>query len=820
MTMIKKIARIVKFGSFDGFVWDSSVRNEDGKPAEFKKVNILYGRNYSGKTTLSRIFQALEKGKLPEPRSGCELPGQYSGVDFTLVDCDNNTISADTLDGYADKVRVFNSDFVKENLQFIYGDADEGINSFAILGEENADVDKQIANAESELGSVDRESGLLWKEKLAGDALNAANDKHADAESKFTEAKQVPAEKIRGDSSKYGREGKYIVTSLPSDIKTIDLASYPPLDSDELKTYEARTNDEEKLRIELPEELKVNFDDLVDKAKSLVERNVERQEPIHELLSNPDLEEWVSAGIDLHKDRGECGYCRRRLTNKILTRLKNHFNQSTKELQNEIESLLIELGKEDAAVQNPLEKSEFDNAKFYSDFHDELDDARSTYTSEAKKHQSAIGELKEQLEKKSRAVSSVLIFKSPDFDVSQLREVDERLRKIIADSNAYKDKLVNAKKEAQDLLRKDLIANWMIAIGYDAKESEIKQLDTAKEKAKGDLDDAQKLVAEKQHEVKRLKESLKDETAGARKVNQFLSSHFAQHSFSLVPVESASQGDGENDPASQHRFVIKRGGEIAHNLSEGELNIIAFCYFVARLHDGNPKKPYPIIWIDDPVSSLDANHIFLAFSLIRTEILNFCNQEQARKQVFVSTHNLDFLKYLMSIKYYLRKLKLEKEIEFFFVERPRAISTVTKMPEHLKRATEFNYLFKQIHACAFGKVADGDAYQTSQVFGNSTRQFLEVFLYYRYPNTNPFSERLSKFFEPGEEAMEAATNRLINESSHMGEQVDRGERLPIPPTAEAKLVARHLLKKIYKHDRIQYKELWKSIRKKPVRRTQ
>ncbi|MEB3733722.1 AAA family ATPase [Halopseudomonas pachastrellae] len=33
--------------------------------AEFKKINILYGRNYSGKTTLSRIFRALEPVRSP-----------------------------------------------------------------------------------------------------------------------------------------------------------------------------------------------------------------------------------------------------------------------------------------------------------------------------------------------------------------------------------------------------------------------------------------------------------------------------------------------------------------------------------------------------------------------------------------------------------------------------------------------------------------------------------------------------------------------------------------------------------------------------------
>ena len=57
---------IPNFGSFHDFVWSTSVRDNGGNVAKFKKLNILYGRNYSGKTTLSRIFRSLQTGVLPD----------------------------------------------------------------------------------------------------------------------------------------------------------------------------------------------------------------------------------------------------------------------------------------------------------------------------------------------------------------------------------------------------------------------------------------------------------------------------------------------------------------------------------------------------------------------------------------------------------------------------------------------------------------------------------------------------------------------------------------------------------------------------------
>ncbi len=53
------------FGSFQDWDWKKTVRDSGKNVKSFQRLNILYGRNYSGKTTLSRIFRALETRKLP-----------------------------------------------------------------------------------------------------------------------------------------------------------------------------------------------------------------------------------------------------------------------------------------------------------------------------------------------------------------------------------------------------------------------------------------------------------------------------------------------------------------------------------------------------------------------------------------------------------------------------------------------------------------------------------------------------------------------------------------------------------------------------------
>ena len=73
---------IPNFGSFKNFDWSTSIRDRGNNIAKFKKLNIIYGRNYSGKTTLSRIFRSLQTGNLPD---NYETPSFSVSTDKTVM---------------------------------------------------------------------------------------------------------------------------------------------------------------------------------------------------------------------------------------------------------------------------------------------------------------------------------------------------------------------------------------------------------------------------------------------------------------------------------------------------------------------------------------------------------------------------------------------------------------------------------------------------------------------------------------------------------------------------------------------------------------
>lgn len=173
-----------------------------------------------------------------------------------------------------------------------------------------------------------------------------------------------------------------------------------------------------------------------------------------------------------------------------------------------------------------------------------------------------------------------------------------------------------------------------------------------------------------------------------------------------------SQFTDSSQLPKRYYFDVFRQDKKAYNLSEGERNLIAFAYFVAKLSDVNTVTEKPIIWIDDPISSLDANHIFFIFSLIDQHVV----AKEQWCQLFISTYNLDFLRYL-------KRLHTGKQRAWFLIERQGDQSCLRKMPTYMKEhVTEFNYLFHQIYKCC--QATENDNYELFYNFGNNARKFL------------------------------------------------------------------------------------------------
>ena len=786
--MIKKIKSIKNLAVFQDFSWDSSVIDKNSNICEFKAINIFYGRNYSGKTTLSRIFRAMETGSLSD---------KYENPEFCVFAKNKDDITQDNLQNHSQTIRVFNEDFVKDNLKFI-GDPEKNIEPFAILGTDNNVVEKEIQVLQAELGSNEEEKETGLYATLTSITAKCKTELKKYEEKKSALERQLATKATHGERGikynlkKFGIQN-YTIQKLKKDIQVILENNFEVITNEKQKELE-------ELLVEIPldnippsSEMKLQFDSFSEQVKQLVEKEISASNKIEELVKDAVLSKWVKEGVSIHKDKREtCAFCDNKIIENRWSELEKHFDEESGKLEQEINNLIDNITKEKEKITNGLT---INNNNFYSNFHSEIESLSEEYNTVSKKYNSNLDNLNEQLSTRKNNLIEMQIFDLPQNDYTQeLTKIWGKFEEVCVNSTKFTKSLTIKQNEAKNLLRLREVYDFINTIDYSNQIKKIEGLKEGKNNIDSEKSNLDQKIKEKIKVIDDKKRLLKDESKGADKVNEYLNNFFGHRFLSLKAVEFYD----EEDTTKKFKFEIIRDNKKAYHLSEGENNLIAFCYFMAKLEDVETSDSKPIIWIDDPVSSLDSNHIFFVYSLIKEKFCDINNFEQ----LFVSTHSLEFLKYL-------KRLGINKG--YFIVNRNENNSSITLMPKYLKEyITEFNYLFEQIYNCSsIGEVND-DNHSYFYNFGNNARKFLEIFLYYKYPDNTKSIEKMTKFF--GEQSIPAIlTNRINQEYSHLSASLERGSNpIEVPEMKEA---ARQILKRIEETDKEQYDALLTSIGK-------
>lgn len=785
---------IASFGSFQGLDWKKTIRDSGKNVKPFQRLNILYGRNYSGKTTLSRIFRSLETRKLPL---------NYVGSSFTVTG-DKGAVTHAGLPTHTYDVRVYNRDFVTDNLSFLINQEIGGvIKTFAIVGEKNKEIDDAIAVIEAKLGSVESKNGLRFDLEAKRKARDRAKSAHTTASASLDEKLRThAAEKIK--KNPLFRAPVYTIEHIRRDIASTKKPGFVALSAEEqadklnLLKQEALPDITGTLTIAL------KLAPLTATAEPLLSTTITPTKAIEELLKDSALQLWVKQGMGQHREkRTTCAFCRQNLPHNIWQVLDEHFSKESSDLETALDAAITSVADEIKIVEG---LNTFTGVQFYANERTAFDACSKALSEALAVYKKDLEALQKSLETRKTNLFHPVALKSPLHDASEIEKHVQEINALIAASNGKTTTLEKDKAAARDALRLADVFAFVDTITYDKELDLIATLKTDADTAATAFADAEKEIGKAEAEVLSLRAMQKDERKGAERINSLLNNFFGHDGIKLEARDGADQ--------STVKFEITRDGKAAYNLSEGECSLIAFCYFMAKLEDPESKGKDLIIYIDDPISSLDGNHIFFVFSLIESLIAKPLKKADGSntyryKQLFISTHNLDFLKYLKKIS--LPSEKNHGGHQHFLIERNGGTSAISLMPSYLKEyITEFNYLFHQIYKCRdaeYAKVSHEPFYS----FGNNLRKFLEAFLFYKYPHhddKNDSLERMKKFFGDDDTAI-ALANRLNNELSHLEAIFDRSMKpVEIP---EIPKLANYVLDKIYEKDPNQYNSLVKSI---------
>lgn len=737
--MITKIKSIQNMATYNNFNWDSN-----GELGKFKDINIIYGRNYSGKTTLSRIIRSFEQGLIPKnyenPKYELELMGMKKLTQ-------NDVTTAET------EFRVFNEDFVLENLGFFY-DVNKEIESFAVLGSENSETVRKIAEIKGEIGVENEENSTGLNKKIWDARINVDKSKESlekaeyELENKCREVALNNSIGIKYQPQIYGDQN-YTIKKLKDDIESIKNKNYVKLSTTDEHNYRSivTSNDNDLLK-KLPVTI-LNFNEINQSTNNILTKVVSSKDKIAELLDDAYLEEWLKKGLSLNK-RGEiCKFCGNIISDSRLREIKNHFDEVSLELDQNIEDMIGKIEDEEQIIK---ELERFNQMAKYTTVSSELNDLFQKLKKYVELYSNELQKIIILLkQKKCEKVSVIELTDIQDYSKS-LIELYEAYNKVVENYNkdigSKNNKVVEYKKK----LRLNKVYDFYTTYDYDKKIQEISKRRNHYKEYENILKVKTQNYKILNLEIENLEAKLTDERKGADLVNNYLNDFFGHQYLKLKSVK----GQDTNT-----RFNIIRDDKIAYNMSEGEKSLIAFCYFIAKLNDQHTKDKKPIIWIDDPICSLDDNHIYYIYSIMAE---NLCKNRNFT-QLFISTHNLEFLKYLNRLNACEILSDKTAPKSYYMVIRNNSNSRLINMPKHIREnASEFQFLFENIYSCSLIEEINEDSYQLLYNCSNYIRKFLEIYLYFLYPENIKLEPKIERYVKDSKNAI--LINRLINEGSH------------------------------------------------------
>lgn len=720
--MIKKIL-INKLGRFNNF-------NFNGVD-DFKRFNVFYGWNYSGKTTLSRAFMVFDTKKIPEHYD--------DGFDFTLEKIDGNILNPNTeVDRNSLQTKVFNSDYVEDNLFF----KDTGASNILVLAENAQETMSKIEQLTTEI-----------KSSIA----NIAKFKTQQAENK------TYLEDRRTEEARKIKENLHCTFTASTFLKYERKLK----EENSIETHIIENDDElcKKRSVAIAEKNKENIEQIpllpvidIEKLKELLNETVSITAPLTRLSNNKEAEKWVREGLVLHNDADVCFYCGQPLNETIINELNAHFDKRYNDFITKIETQQSSI-KPISSFNDILP----DTAKFYDQFENKYLKDKENLEELRKQYNKVVKQIQQLLSNKLKSVTQPINF-DIDYDFTTLNTQIQKINDgVIKEHNTFNENFDKQKEIALEELSGHYVAEIIVGKDY-----------TSAEKAMNDagigIKKTTKEIEEKEKEKKLLEAQISESVAGAEKVNTILKRLF----MGKTEIELA-----QKSPIETEKYVLKRNGKLAHHLSEGEKTAISFAHFLASLESKDLVDKYGeiILYIDDPISSLDNNHIYAVFA----EIDRLRNEDNKRKykQLFISTHNYHLFRLLTE--------RDEKYIGVYYIKRNKDDSVIENFSKSiLQQKSEYTFLFNQIK-----KYID-NSNEDDYIIGHFLRRFLEIFATYKNPTKCELRTRIQQIVDlkpeyKTNETLLQAVYKTVNEESHTyitNEVINNGS---IKNTAEAVL---------------------------------
>ena len=611
-----------------------------------KKINFIYGANGSGKTVISNFLTTFEN----------------SGDS----DCSANWEHETPL-----KTLVYNKKFRDDNF------GESTIAGVFTLGKATADEKKVIKNKQDELEK-------LRKQRIEkNQTLGKLKDKKEEKEKEFTNTVWEYIYKKYKPNFKKAFTGHIKQKLFKKELLSqFSKNTSPILSIDKLKENAKTIFRETPSTLShlnftsFDEPLKIENQGVWNK-KIIGKADVD----IAQLIQKLNLNDWVNKGREyLQKEEETCPFCQEQtITTEFRKQLDNYFDESfTKSIQ-KIKNYVEEYNLSTDNLINTLTQIE-SAEKINQDTKLDIDIFSANLRTLSSQFDVNKSLLNEKTKEPSRSIDVIST-------AEQLNNIAQIIRKANEQITKHND-IVNNYNTAKKELIKSI---WRYII-----EENKATIENFNKKIKGLTEGVQNLTTEikiKRNEYFTLDKEIKDLTQNVTSVQPPVDSinntlhNFGFSNFKIVPSKSEK---------NSYQIQRENGDAATDTLSEGETTFITFLYFMQLAKGSIDEKTITddrVLVVDDPISSLDSNVLFVVSSLLKEVIKEIKTNQGSIKQIILLTHNIYFHK---EVSFIDGRTKNDNDTFYWILRKKDKRSSIqcyeTENPIH----TSYELLWKEL----------------------------------------------------------------------------------------------------------------------------
>ncbi|EGO2739260.1 ATP-binding protein [Enterococcus faecalis] len=557
-----------------------------------KKLNFIYGSNGSGKTTISKVLAS-------------SIESETTRVTYRNPN--------------DDKILVYNKQFVNDNFQqfdnlkgiFTLGedsiDAQEKLN---MLSRENEAKKSSIEIKEKTISKFDieiKEMTDTLKEKC-WQLQRTIGDTFSQALVGYRNSKQKFYEKCLTSYEEWDEESTINLEQLKSDYDMAFSKSsviYPIF------------SEIENVSIKMLETSELLSKVITGSGESPIGIVID-------ILKNSD---WIQQGIEyMQQTENKCPFCQQVITNELQQEIIQYFDEEYEKDCTALDVLLDEYTKCCTKVLHDLEVILNNDIPFID---------KENLRVEYQLLRSVIQLNFEEMKKKRQFPSNKVSLQSTEDRFEKINTIIREWNGKILSNNNIVENQEHEQKQCTELLWQYIVSN--LSIDIETYNKFLKGKNDAKQSINGQIITLKDEIKKNTKEIEDIEDSITSVAPTVTEINKILDK-FDFKGFKLK----------ENEQQKGSYSIIRNDGSSAKDtLSEGEYNFITFLYFYYLIYGSQDKTGITsnkIIVIDDPISSLDSNVLFIVSTLVKNLLKDCRRNKNGILQTFILTHNVYFHK--------------------------------------------------------------------------------------------------------------------------------------------------------------------------------